>query len=162
MSLFEDSSPSLKLVSFLIREIILQREVCKPNFQSSEDWGLIRRWGAIGVEKFIILYASFYLSLIKNFLFLQYWGLNLGPCIWYHLSHVPSCFCFNFFSYFSIRVSCFCPGLALNHDSSYLYLSSSWDHRYVPSYSAYLLRWSLTNFLPGLLCSCDPPKYLGL
>jgi hypothetical protein len=41
--------------------------------------------------------------------------LILSRQVPYHLNHAPSPFCFN---YFSNRVSLFCQGLTLNHDSS--------------------------------------------
>jgi hypothetical protein len=48
----------------------------------------------------------------------------------YHLSHNPSTVCF---SYFSDRVSHFCPSQP-GPQSSYLCLSPNWDYKFVPPY----------------------------
>jgi hypothetical protein len=55
--------------------------------------------------------------------------------------------------YFSGRVSLF-PGLTSEHNYT-------WDYRRVPLCLAFLLRWGLTNFLPGLVWNPDP-LYLHL
>jgi hypothetical protein len=62
----------------------------------------------------------------------------------YHLSHISNLLCF---SYFSKRVSSFCQGW-LGLWSSYLYhrVAGITDMKHY----AYLWRWDLTNFLPGL------------
>jgi hypothetical protein len=55
-------------------------------------------------------------------------------------------FLFFCFSYFSDRVSRFCPGLASDHDPSTCGLPCSWDHRNVPPWLSCWLKWSLANF----------------
>jgi hypothetical protein len=74
----------------------------------------------------------------------------------YHLSHTPSSFCF---SYFSGRVSHFCPGLPsipvfLPMSSVYLRLKVCAT---TPRLFVQMGSWVvLPNFLPGLALNCDP------
>jgi hypothetical protein len=85
-----------------------------------------------------------------------YWGLNsevmIARQLLYHLSH--ACKFLKNFSYFSDRVSHFCPGLALDHDPptylSYLGLQS---HTTMSSF------WLATNFLPRLALNLNPPHF---
>jgi hypothetical protein len=46
---------------------------------------------------------------------------------------------------------------SLRPQSSDLYLSGTWDYRCTLSHLASLLKWGLTNFLPGLASNCNPP-----
>jgi hypothetical protein len=94
----------------------------------------------------------FYKTLLFFFLFffgteVQIQGLKFAKQALYLLS-------LNLPSPFQIRY-CFLPGTVL--EPSYLCLLSNWDCRHVPSCPAYWLKWDLTNFLPGLAFSCDPP-----
>jgi hypothetical protein len=66
------------------------------------------------------------------------------------LSLQPSFLVLFYFNYFSDKVSHFCPVL-----TTYLQPLHSKYERHAPPHQAYLLRWSLTNFLPML--ACDPP-----
>jgi hypothetical protein len=50
-------------------------------------------------------------------------------------------------------VSCICSS-----SSSRLCLLHIWDHQGILPCLAYLLRWSLTNFLPRLASNCYPSK----
>jgi hypothetical protein len=68
----------------------------------------------------IVFYFHLFFSLFFFFFFFQYWGLDSGPWLLYHLSHVPSPFCF---SYSLDKVS------NLRSESFYLCLTHRWDYR---------------------------------
>jgi hypothetical protein len=59
------------------------------------------------------------------------------------------------FSYFLVRVLCFCLELAW---TTILQTKHIWDHRHDPSCPGYLLRWGLPNFLPVLALNWEPPN----
>jgi hypothetical protein len=67
----------------------------------------------------------------------------IARLVLYHLSHAPSPFAL---AIFWIRFNFYADWPAW---SSYLWFLCYWDDRHVPPKLAYLLRWGLTNFLPG-------------
>jgi hypothetical protein len=68
------------------------------------------------------------------------------------LSYTTGFFCFSF----PDRVSHF-YAIQPRPRSSYFHLLSSRDYRYVPSFPAWFLIYSLTNFLLRLALNLDPP-----
>jgi hypothetical protein len=79
-------------------------------------------------------------------------GFKLVRQALYHLGNASSPFCF---SYFSDSVLCF-AWAGFGQLCSYLCLLPSWDCRYAPQCSAYLLKWVLNNFLLVLASNHNP------
>jgi hypothetical protein len=73
--------------------------------------------------------------------------------------HLP---CLPFFALsIFLKGSCAFTWGDLGPHSSYLSLLHRWDCRYAPPHLAYLLRWGLPNFLPGLPWNCYPDLCLA-
>jgi hypothetical protein len=86
------------------------------------------------------------------FVFFAVLGLELRA---FTLSHSTSPFLLYLFLRYGFM---FLPGARHRLQSSYLCFPSSWDDRHIPPYSTYLLRWGLTDFLPGLASNLNPPN----
>jgi hypothetical protein len=84
-----------------------------------------------------------------------YWVFYSGPSAasWAILPNL-----FLLLGYFSDRVSFFWPRAGLGVISSNLYLLYTYYYRSDPPCLAYLLKWSLSKFLPGLASNHDPPN----
>jgi hypothetical protein len=127
---------------------VLQILVIASTCWSSSAWFQTSKTCSLCV--FLFLFRS-------SFFVVLYWGLNTEPhACWasaYHLNHIPSTFCF---SYFSDKVLCF-----------FLWLTWDLDH---PTYAVcvaeitdmYHCTWlvsldeCLANLLSGLASKCDP------
>jgi hypothetical protein len=83
-------------------------------------------------------------------------GLAFARQTFYHLSHAPSPFCF---SYFSDRVSHFCPGPAWATFYLCFCVSCVPGIKGTHHHAQLLVEWSLSNFLPRRSSNCSLPKF---
>jgi hypothetical protein len=109
---------------------------------------------------YLYIYYSF--SIIKNFFFFWwYWGIKISCLLSrhsvYHLNYVPS----PFFDLVIFQVGpCFLPNPASDPGPPTCgLLLCCWYHRCEPLHLACLLRWGLTDFLPGLVLNLSPPNF---